>query len=103
MKKFCFLFLLSVFVFAFVISCATTGSSSANYQTAVNLSPSDLVLGERIEVSGKFSDKEIESGRALQVLTAQALKDTNYDFIFMPRLQKTRNVVTLFGRPARIK
>lgn len=95
--------LLSVFILVFALGCATPQATNAKYNTVVNLNASDLVLGDIIEVDGKFSNEEVQSGYALEVLTAEALKDTNYDFIFMPRLEKVRSTIILIGRPARVK
>ncbi len=85
------------------VSCATPQSTSAEYTTNVNVDSSNLVLADRIEVSGKFSDSEVESGYATQVLSAKALSGTNYDFLFMQRIEKVGSTVTLSGRPARLK
>ncbi len=94
---------LAVCSLIFATSCATTQATNAAYVTNVNMDVSDLVLGEKVEVRDKFSDKEVSNGYATQVLTAKALKGTNYDFIFMPRIEKTGSTVTLSGRPARLK
>ncbi len=95
--------LLLTFIVVLIISCATPQAQNAKYNTMINVNSSDLVIGDRIEVDGKFSDDEVQSGYAQEVLTAKALKDTEYDFILMPRLEKVRSTVTLIGRPARMK
>ncbi len=87
----------------FAASCASPQSSNPEHIASITLTSSDIELGYRIEVEGKFSNKEYENGYAMKVLTSAALKDTDYDFIFMPRLERDGSMVRLYGRPARLK
>ncbi len=87
----------------FVYSCASTQATNVAHDISVNINISDLIVGEKINIKGKFSNSEIQSGYALSVLTAKALKGTDYDFILMPRIETSGSTVTLMGRPARLK
>ncbi len=95
--------MIAVFSVVFATSCATPRSTNVEHTMNINVDISDLDFGERIEVAGSFSDMKIETGYALEVLTAEALRYTDYDFIFMPRVVRDGSNVTLFGRLAKIK
>ncbi len=99
MKKVFLLFIvLAIMVFA--TSCSTTRGAPPH---VTMISSSDLVLGDRIEVSGSFPFSGVNSKAVLQELTVEAVKNTDYDFVFMPTLYKNGNMITLRGRLARLK
>jgi len=95
-------FLLIVVMFLSGCVAATT-ATNASFITTVNIEVSDLILGQPITVEGNFTNDAIQSGYAMQILTAKALQGKDYDFIFLPRLERTGSKVTLIGRPAKLK
>lgn len=87
----------------FLVGCKTI-STADNIPQSLQLSGSDITVGEVLTASLKYDSKD-DSLR--EKLIAEALKNTNYDFLIMPRYEIFKEGLTtkmrVRGRGARVK
>jgi len=99
-----FIKLFSILILAFsIFGCSTTRMAESIPQS-LQLTGNDIIAGEVLtaEMDYDSSDETLK-----EQLIAEALRDTNYDFLLMPRYEivKTgfKTKMRVIGRGARVK
>lgn len=95
-----------LFFIMFIVGCTTVTRSSTtdNITPSLQLSGSDITIGEVLTAELKYDAKD---NTLKEQLIAEALKGTTYDFLIMPRYEIFKSgLITKMkvrGRGARVK
>ena len=92
-----------LFFIMFIVGCQTIGSAD-NIPQSLQLSGSDITIGEVLTAELKYDAKD---NTLKEQLIAEALKGTTYDFLIMPRYEIFKSgLITkmkVIGKGARVK
>ncbi|ACN84445.1 hypothetical protein JQ824_06170 [Brachyspira hyodysenteriae] len=93
-----------MFVFSLLIIGCSTIATADNIPQSLQLSGSDITVGEVLTAELPYDAKD---DTLKEQLIAEALKDTNYDFLIMPRYEIVKvglsKKMKIRGRGARVK
>ena len=86
-----------------LMSCSTIATAD-NIPQSLQLSGNDITVGEVLTAELPYDSKDTT---LKEQLIAEALKDTNYDFLIMPRYEIVQSgfskKIKIRGRGARVK
>lgn len=93
-----------IFMFALLLMSCSTIATADNIPQSLQLSGNDITVGEVLTAELPYNSKD---ATLKEQLIAKALKDTNYDFLIMPRYEIIKSglseKIKIRGRGARVK
>ncbi|WP_028331039.1 hypothetical protein [Brachyspira alvinipulli] len=96
--------IIMMFVFSLLIIGCSTIATADNIPQSLQLSGNDITVGEVLTAELPYDAKD---NTLKEQLIAEALKDTNYDFLIMPRYEIVKvglsKKMKIRGRGARVK
>ncbi|PCG20483.1 MULTISPECIES: hypothetical protein [Brachyspira] len=93
-----------ILMFMLLMTACSTVATADNIPQSLQLSGSDITVGEVLTAELPYDAKDTT---LKEQLIAEALKDTNYDFLIMPRYEIVQSgfskKIKIRGRGARVK